>query len=74
MRLTRTFEQRDYNGICVPMQVAADDLDAAMATLREKGVRFVDEAPRPGAHGSRIAFIHPTSAGGLLVELKQKAD
>jgi methylmalonyl-CoA/ethylmalonyl-CoA epimerase len=36
-------------------------------------VRFIDEAPRPGAHGSRIAFLHPTSTGGLLVELKQKA-
>jgi shikimate dehydrogenase len=33
MRLTRTFEERDYNGICVPMQVAADDLDAVMAGL-----------------------------------------
>ena len=50
------------------------DIDATMATLRDKGVRFIDETPRPGAHGSRIAFIHPTSAGGLLVELKQKAD
>ena len=49
------------------------DINAAMAGLREKGVRFIDEAPRPGAHGSRIAFIHPTSAGGLLVELKQDA-
>jgi LAO/AO transport system kinase len=50
------------------------DIDAAMKELRAKGVRFVDEAPRPGAHGSRIAFIHPTSVGGLLVEIKQKAD
>ena len=33
MRLTRTFEERDYNGICVPMQVAADDIDAVMAGL-----------------------------------------
>jgi LAO/AO transport system kinase len=49
------------------------DIDAAMASLRDKGVRFIDDAPRAGAHGSRIAFIHPTSAGGLLVELKQNA-
>ena len=49
------------------------DIDQAMAVLRQKGVRFIDEAPRPGAHGSRIAFIHPTSTAGLLVELKQKA-
>ena len=50
------------------------DIDRAMATLREKGVRFIDEVARAGAHGSRIAFLHPTSVGGLLVELKQKAD
>jgi LAO/AO transport system kinase len=50
------------------------DIERAMADLREKGVRFIDEVPRPGAHGSRIAFLHPTSAGGLLVELKQAAD
>jgi LAO/AO transport system kinase len=49
------------------------DIDRAMAALKEKGVRFIDDAARPGAHGSRIAFIHPTSVGGLLVELKQKA-
>ncbi len=50
------------------------DIDRSMADLREKGVRFIDEVPRPGAHGSRIAFLHPTSVGGLLVELKQAAD
>ncbi len=49
------------------------DIDAAMAALKARGVRFIDDVPRPGAHGSRIAFLHPTSAGGLLVELKQAA-
>jgi LAO/AO transport system kinase len=48
------------------------DIDATMGVLRERGVEFIDERPRPGAHGSRIAFIKPASAGGLLVELKQK--
>jgi GTPase len=47
------------------------DLEAALARLRERGVRLIDETPRPGAHGSRIAFLHPSSTGGLLVELKQ---
>jgi LAO/AO transport system kinase len=50
------------------------DIEATMAALRKKSVRFIDEQPRQGAHGSRIAFIHPSSAGGLLVELKQSAD
>jgi LAO/AO transport system kinase len=47
------------------------DIDAALAALRAHGVRLIDEVPRPGAHGSRIAFLHPSSAGGLLVELKE---
>jgi methylmalonyl-CoA/ethylmalonyl-CoA epimerase len=49
------------------------DIDAAIAALRQKGVQFVDERPRAGAHGSRIAFVQPSSAGGLLIELKQPA-
>ena len=48
-----------------------DDVAAALAELKSKGVRLIDEAPRPGAHGSLVAFIHPTSAHGVLVELKQ---
>ena len=48
-----------------------DDIVAALATLKQRGVRLIDEAPRPGAHGSLVAFIHPSSAHGVLVELKQ---
>jgi methylmalonyl-CoA epimerase len=51
-----------------------DDIRAALARLKEKGVRLIDEEPRPGAHGSLVAFIHPSSAHGVLVELKQKVD
>jgi methylmalonyl-CoA/ethylmalonyl-CoA epimerase len=47
------------------------DIRAAMAALQAQGVRFIDAEPRPGAHGSEIAFIHPSSARGLLIELKQ---
>lgn len=47
------------------------DIDAAMAALRARGVQFIDDKPRGGAHGSRIAFIHPSSVGGLLIEIKQ---
>ncbi|HEX5069513.1 MAG TPA: methylmalonyl Co-A mutase-associated GTPase MeaB [Vicinamibacterales bacterium] len=47
------------------------DIEATMASLREKGVRLIDEKPRKGAHGARIAFIHPSSAGGLLIEIKE---
>jgi methylmalonyl-CoA epimerase len=48
-----------------------DDIRAALAQLKAKGVRLIDEAPREGAHGSLVAFIHPSSAHGVLVELKQ---
>ena len=48
-----------------------DDIVAALARLKSRGVRLIDETPRPGAHGSLVAFIHPSSAHGVLVELKQ---
>ncbi len=50
-----------------------ENIERAMADLRAKGVEFIDAEPRQGAHGSRIAFIHPSSACGLLVEIKQPA-
>lgn len=50
-----------------------DDIRAALARLKERGVRLVDEEPRAGAHGSLVAFIHPASAHGVLVELTQPA-
>ena len=50
-----------------------DDIVAALARLKDRGVRLIDETPRAGAHGSLVAFIHPSSAHGVLVELKQAA-
>ena len=48
-----------------------DDIHAALEQLRARGVRLVDEQPRPGAEGALVAFIHPSAAHGVLVELKQ---
>ncbi len=48
-----------------------DDVDAAVQELLAKGVRMVDKEPRKGAHGNRIAFIHPAETGGVLVEICQ---
>lgn len=48
-----------------------DDLDGDVARLREKGWRFTTDAPTPGAHGTRVMFIHPKSAGGVLIELAE---
>ena len=49
-----------------------DDLDAALAKLEERGVTLINRTPRPGAEGSRVAFVHPSSAHGVLVELKEE--
>jgi len=48
-----------------------EDLPAALRQLAARGVRLIDSTPRPGAHGSQIAFIHPSATHGVLVELKQ---
>jgi methylmalonyl-CoA epimerase len=48
-----------------------DDIRAALAQLKARGVRLVDEEPRPGAEGALVAFIHPSAAHGVLVELKE---
>ena len=50
-----------------------DDIQAALEQLRVRGVRLIDEQPRAGAEGALVAFIHPSSAHGVLVELKQPA-
>ena len=49
-----------------------DDIVSALAELKAKGVKLIDETPRPGAHHSLVAFIHPSSTHGVLVELKQR--
>jgi len=49
-----------------------DDIEAALQELREKGVRLIDETPRKGAGGARIAFLHPKATGGVLVELCER--
>ena len=48
---------------------AVDEIEVALADLRSRGVRLVDEQPRPGGMGTRIAFVHPSAFAGLLVEL-----
>jgi methylmalonyl-CoA epimerase len=48
-----------------------ENIQAALAMLKAKGVRLIDEAPRPGAEGALVAFVHPSAAHGVLVELKQ---
>ena len=49
-----------------------DDIETALADYKSKGVRLIDERPRKGAHGNLIAFLHPKSTGGVLIELCQR--
>ncbi len=48
---------------------AVEDLEKALATAKEMGLRLIDETPRKGAGGARIAFLHPKSTFGVLIEL-----
>ena len=52
--------------------LAVDDIEDMIAHLVNNGVRMIDSVPRKGAHNSIIAFVHPKSTGGILIELKQR--
>ena len=52
---------------------AVADIEAALGHLSAQGARLVDEAPRPGGRGTRIAFVHPSDLAGSLVELVEPA-
>src|SRR5665647_659637 len=51
--------------------LSVDDLDATLEQCRQAGIRLIDETPRLGAEGKRIAFLHPSSTEGILVELSE---
>ncbi len=53
---------------------AVADVEAALAKLKDGGVRLIDETPRTGIRGSRVAFLHPAATGGVLTELVQPAE
>ena len=66
------FLERSGPGI-QQMAYRVEDIDAVSATLRERGVRLLYEVPKNGTAGSRVNFIHPKDAGGVLVELVEPA-
>jgi methylmalonyl-CoA/ethylmalonyl-CoA epimerase len=68
--IARFLEKRSgLHHVCV----LVDDIEAALVSLKQAGVALIDAAPRPGAGGSRVAFLHPRAAGGVLLELKEAA-
>ena len=67
--IARFLEKRSgLHHVCV----LVDDIEAALAELKARGVPLVDETPRVGAGGCRVAFVHPKAAAGVLLELKQE--
>jgi methylmalonyl-CoA epimerase len=67
--IAKYIEKRGPGIHLITLRVA--DINAALAQLKARGVRLVDDKPRPGAEGSLVAFVHPSAAHGVLVELKQ---
>lgn len=53
--------------------IYVEDIESRLKALKAAGVKLIDESPRIGADGEKIAFVHPSSAGGVLLELQQKA-
>jgi methylmalonyl-CoA/ethylmalonyl-CoA epimerase len=51
-----------------------DDIEAQLAKLKAEGYRLINEAPVPGAHGCRVAFLHPAAGNGVLIELSEKQE
>ncbi len=68
--IARFLEKRSgLHHVCV----LVEDIDAALAELKARGVPVLDETPRIGAGGCRVAFVHPRGAAGVLLELKESA-
>ena len=68
--MARFLERRSgLHHVCV----LVDDIERALAELKARGVRVLDEVPRVGAGGCRVAFVHPEAASGVLLELKEAA-
>jgi methylmalonyl-CoA/ethylmalonyl-CoA epimerase len=66
--IARFLEKRSgLHHVCV----LVDDIEAALAEMRDRGVPLLDEVPRIGAGGCRVAFVHPKGAAGVLLELKE---
>jgi methylmalonyl-CoA/ethylmalonyl-CoA epimerase len=51
--------------------IEVEDIDASLAQLKAQGAPLIDDSPKPGAGGARVAFIHPRGTGGVLIELRQ---
>lgn len=72
--IAKYIEKNGGRGGIQHLAVRVDDIVAAIADLQEKGIQMIDKAPRKGAGGADIAFVHPKCTGGVLLELCQHED
>ena len=72
--ISKFIEKNGGRGGIQHMAIRVDDIVSAIADLQEKGIQMIDKAPRKGAGGADIAFVHPKSTGGVLLELCQHED
>ena len=72
--IAKFIEKNGGRGDIQHIALRVDDLPAAIAELQEKGIRMIDTKPRKGAGGADIAFVHPKSTFGVLLELCQHED
>jgi methylmalonyl-CoA epimerase len=70
--IARWLEKRGEGVHHIALRV--DDIEAAMKEARAKGIQVIDEQPRPGARGSKIAFLHPKSTGGILLHFVEREE
>ena len=70
--IAKFIEKNKGRGGIQHIALRVDNIEAALADLKEKGVRLIDEKPRKGAGGAKIAFVHPKASHGVLLELCQR--
>lgn len=69
--ISNFLEQKQGRGGLHHICIEVSDLEGHLKVLKEQGVRLIDEVPRIGAHGKRIAFVHPKATNGVLIELSE---
>lgn len=72
--IAKFIEKNGHRGGIAHMAINVTNVESKLAELRQKGFQLIDETPKDGAHGAKIAFLHPKSTGGVLLELCEKKD
>lgn len=70
--IARFIEKNGGRGGIQHVALRVDNIEQAIAEMKEKGYQMIDETPRYGAGGARIAFVHPKATGGILLELSER--